>query len=122
MGHYSRTKEIPFKAWGNEIILDKITVERDRQGILSAKGGECLITRELFEKISDYTRSQPTSPSPGRIYRKAMDWPALWPEQYPDFKGQDPNRFVFLCVRTPDSRPEFDESTDHVPFHVSFIS
>jgi hypothetical protein len=33
-----------------------------------------LIERAAFESISDYTRSQPTSPSAGRVYRKNLSW------------------------------------------------
>jgi hypothetical protein len=119
----SRTKDVPSQAWGRDVILDKITVERDRKGILSARGGECPIDKDLFFQVSDYTQSQPTGPSPGRIYRKALNWPALYPDQYPKRYAinPDPNWFLFLCVKTPDSRPEFDGSVDHVPFHVTFI-
>lgn len=115
----SRTKDIPTEAWGTEIVLDKITLERDKEGINTARGGECLISRDLFFQISDYTQSQPTGPSPGRMYRKALFWPALRPREYPEYIGRDPNWFLFLCVRTPDSR--YAESVDHVPFHVTFL-
>lgn len=117
----SRTTDIPRDAWGVTILLDKITTYRDRGGVLTAQGGECLISQDLFFRISDYTQSQPTGPSPGRIYRKALFWPALRPRGYPEHVGKDPNWFFYLCVRTPDSRPKYAKSVDHVPFHVTFI-
>lgn len=120
-GHIARVKELPRGAFGKLIVLDKITVERDRKGILSAVGGECLFDPELFQKISDYTQSQPTAPSPGQIYRKALNWPALRPVSHPQHQGEDPNWFFYLCVRTPDSRPKYEKSVDHVPFHVTFL-
>lgn len=87
----------------------------DFDPIESPRGRACVIRRELFEQISDYTRSQPTGPSPGRIYRKALNWPAL-SRQYPDRFGEDPNWFIYVCVRA------FDGSgVDHVPFHVAEI-
>lgn len=115
----SRVSELPDGVFGRKIVLDKITLYRDREGILTAKGGDCLIDRDLFEKISDYTRSQPTGPSAGRIYRKALWWTALVPGH--QHFGQDPNWHFFLCVPTPDSRPEFAKSVDHVPFKVTFL-
>lgn len=111
---------MPDGVWGDKITLDKITTYRDSDGMLTAKGGACLFDRELFERVSDYTRSQPTGPSVGRVYRKALNWPALAPEAYPEWAGQDPTWYFFLCVRTPDPRPEFAGSVDHVPFVVIF--
>jgi len=114
-------RDISPEVWTSSIVLDKITVKRDGGGVLTAQGGECLIDRDLFFRISDYTRSQPTAPSPGRIYRKALFWTALYPDQYPNSIHKDPNWFLFLCVETPDSRPKYKKSVDHVPFHATFM-
>ncbi len=113
-----RVSELPKSVWRDDIVLDKITTKRDSQGILSAVGGTALIKEELFFRISDYTRSQPTAPSVGRIYRKALNWPAL----QGNFRhGEDPNWYFYLCVPTPDPRPMFAKSVDHVPFKVEFL-
>ena len=123
-GNIMRVRDLPDDVWGTKVVLDKITTFRDSKGILTAKGGDCLFDPELFEHISDYTRSQPTGPSVGRIYRKAFNWPALNPESYPEYvaqQGTDPNWYFFLCVKTPDPRPDFDGSVDHVPFRVVFL-
>lgn len=53
------------------------------------------VTPSVFERIGDYTRSQPTGPSPGRIYRKNRGWPG----------DMDDNWFVYVCV--PDIEPGF---------------
>jgi hypothetical protein len=47
----------------------------------------------------------------------------LYPEQYPERYKNDPNPnwYLYLCVKTPDSRPEFAKSVDHVPFRVNFL-
>lgn len=52
----------------------------------------CLITLEAFDAIADYTRSQPTGASPGRIYKKNLHW-----------SGPPANWFIYVCV--PDGRP-----------------
>lgn len=51
----------------------------------------CLITREVFEGLSDYTRSQPTNPAPGRIYKKNLGWPSDMPD----------NWFAYWCLQDP---------------------
>lgn len=50
----------------------------------------CLITQAAFDRLSDYTRSQPTSPSPGRIYKKNLHW-----------TGPPANWFVYVCALDP---------------------
>src|SRR4051794_27474468 len=62
-----------------------------------------IVTPELFERIGDYTRSQPTSPSPGRIYRKNLGWH----KQFPD------NWWAYLC------EPSAEEGyVDHRPLRL----
>jgi hypothetical protein len=51
----------------------------------------CLITTAAFEKLADYTRSQPTSPSPGRVYKKNLHW-----------SGPPDNWFVYVCALDPE--------------------
>lgn len=46
-----------------------------------------LIERSAFNSIGDYTRSQPTGPSPGRVYRCNLGW-------HPDMAD---NWFVYVC-------------------------
>lgn len=58
------------------------------------KGDAVLMTHRLFERIGDYTRSQPTGPSVGRVYRKNLDWRPDTPD----------NWWLFICERDLDPR------------------
>lgn len=62
-----------------------------------------IVTPELFRRIGDYTRSQPTSPSPGRIYKKNLGWH----KQFPN------NWWVYLCE--PSTENGF---VDHRPLRL----
>ena len=50
-----------------------------------------VITLEVFGEIGDYSRSMPTGPSPGRVYRKNMHW-----------SGPPSNWFIYVCKADPD--------------------
>lgn len=83
-----------------------------------------IVTPELFRRIGDYTQSQPTSPSPGRIYKKNLHW-----------SGPPTNWWVYLCEKSKmegyvDHRPlrlvmstDFDKMIDQytplMPFQIS---
>lgn len=64
------------------------------------------LTQEIFEGIGDYTRSQPTGPSAGRVYRKNLMWDKVNHPDEPD------NWFIFWC-RKPMSAPTM---IDHHPY------
>lgn len=60
-----------------DIPLDSIVCDKDT----------VVMKREIFEQLADYSRSHPTGPKPGRIFRKALNWS----------NKQDPNWFVYIC-------------------------
>lgn len=62
------------------------------------------ITSHTFWRIGDYTRSQPTAPSPGRVYRKDLMWS----------DPENPNWFIYICMRDPND----PACTLHVPHKV----
>lgn len=51
-----------------------------------------ILTREIFDQLSDYSRSQPTAPSVGRVYKKNLGWPTDMPD----------NWYYYECIRDPD--------------------
>lgn len=61
---------------------------------------QALVFRSTFERIGDYTRSQPTGPSAGRIYRKNLGWGTDTPD----------NWWIYFCE--PDPKPGY---VAHVP-------
>jgi hypothetical protein len=80
-------------------------LDNERYALLPDK--RILIEKSMFLQISDYTRSQPTSPSPGRIYRKNLGWPNDMPD----------NWFVYFCERDP-----ADEAyVLHHPYRVELV-
>lgn len=79
MSHIHYLKDVPSGA----MLLDTAT-------------HACVVDRHVFEHIGNYTRSQPTSPSPGRIYRKDLNWPD------PDA----PNWFIYVTELDPED-PKF---------------
>ncbi len=97
MGYYNYVKDLPKDA----CIFDDL--------IIPVENRQALIPRVIFEEIGDYTQSLPTSPSPGRIYRKALNWPALYNKS-----GEDPNWWVYVTKRDPDD-PKY---VLHHPFKV----
>ena len=61
-----------------------------------------IVTPDLFRRIGDYTQSKPTSPSPGRIYKKNLHW-----------TGPPSNWWVYLC------EPSTEEGyVDHRPLRL----
>lgn len=66
-----------------------------------------VIERATFERIGDYTRSQPTGPSPGRVYRKNLGWAPEHPDRW----------FVYWCQPDP-TDPKF---TLHYPFEALIV-
>ena len=74
-----------------------------------ADGGlpKVLIEEPTFAQIGDYTRSQPTSPSPGRVYRKNFGWP----DDMPD------NWVLHVCEIDPDD-PRY---VLHRPYRVEVV-
>lgn len=85
-----------------------------------------LCTSAVFWSIADYTRSQPTGPSPGRVYRKDLLWP--YAHVRVGLLGMSggiavaANWFVYVCVRcTEDHRGHTDECVAHVPYKPIFV-
>lgn len=66
-----------------------------------------LITRKAFESIADYTRSQPTTPSPGRIYRKNYGWRT----------NRSDSWYIHIC----EADPEFEQYVLHHPYRVELV-
>lgn len=58
---------------------------------------ECVvIEREVFERLSDYTRSSPTGASVGRVWKKDLHW-----------SGPPSNWFVYICDVDPNDGRKF---------------
>jgi hypothetical protein len=93
MGDISWARQLPERVIINVPPMYKIPEPRERMVQMS---------RATFERINDYTRSQPTSPSAGRIYRKNFGWP----------KDMEDNWSVYFCVRDPDD----PKGVYHVPY------
>lgn len=53
---------------------------------IASDGDNVVIRRDVFEQLADYTRSHPTAPSSGRIFRKNLHW-----------SGPPDNWFVYIC-------------------------
>lgn len=60
-----------------------------------------------FDSIGDYTQSQPTGPSAGRIYRKNLDWRPDHPDRW----------YLYICRADPED-PKF---TLHHPFKALIV-
>lgn len=60
----------------NQVPLNAIAVDTN----------SVIIQREVFDRLDDYTRSHPTGPRPGRIFKKNLHW-----------SGSPPNWFVYIC-------------------------
>lgn len=113
-GHVHYLRELPV----SDYILDD--VERP-------SGQRFLIcTPDVFFSIADYTRSQPTGPSPGVVYRKNLLWPyeSLWCPLVFDsgawLNGRiaaAANWFVYVTVRDPDD----DHGVLHHPYKPIFV-
>lgn len=94
MGHISWLREVPEDTY----LLDPISRPTGERHIL--------ITLGSFLSLNDYTRSMPTGPSPGRVYRKNLHWtkmPANW--------------FVYVC----EADPTEEGYTLHHPFKPILI-
>lgn len=57
---------------------------------LVRKERTCTLSQATFERIGDYTRSQPTTPSAGRVYRKNLN---------PN--GDLQNWFIYIVIDDP---------------------
>lgn len=66
----------------------------------------CLLSQSTFDRLGDYTRSQPTGPSAGRIYRKNLGWPL----------DMDDNWFVYIVINASDGDGQL-----HVPFSAVIV-
>lgn len=96
--HYTKDMRCP-------VLWDELSIPpRDRIVIMS---------KQEFEQIGDYSRSCPTGPSPGRVYRKALNWPALICND----EDEDPNWWVYRCERAEDD----PHAVDHHPFKPVFL-
>ncbi len=87
-----------------EILWDPLTVpNKDRCAVMAV---------ETLESIGDYSRSSPTAPSAGRIYRKALTWDL-------DNTGRlvFSNWWVFRC----EADPADPKGTYHHPFRALVI-
>lgn len=71
--------------------------------------GVAVLTERLFARIGDYTRSQPTGPSPGRVYRKNLVWAA----------DHSDNWWLFLCEAAFDDDPR--SGVIHYPYRVVLV-
>lgn len=52
-----------------------------------------LLPAEVLASIADYTRSRPTGPSAGRVYRRDENWRRL--------AGPEPEWWVYVCDQLP---------------------
>ena len=52
-----------------------------------------VLPADVLASISDYTRSQPTGATPGRVYRRDENWT----RQY----GPDPEWWIYICDQLP---------------------
>lgn len=43
---------------------------------------DLIVTRAMFQRMADYSRSYPTAPSTGRIWKSNRGWPADVPDQW----------------------------------------
>lgn len=71
--------------------------------------GVAVVTERLFARIGDYTRSSPTGPSPGRVYRKNLGWGADTPDSW----------WLFLCEAAPADDPR--GGVLHYPYRVVLV-
>lgn len=83
-------------------------LEKVPAGTILFNSNRVLVLRSTFERLDDYTRSMPTGPSPGRIWRRALFWTALMEAH--EHYGQDPNWFVYIARLCPgkDGDPRHD--------------
>lgn len=65
------------------------------------KRSPAIVTQNVFDRLGDYTRSVPTGPTPGRVYKKNLGWPP----------NMEDNWFIYFCVRDPND----DKMVLHVP-------
>lgn len=93
MGDIGYRKELPEGTY----LLDE-----EPEGSVSGQYRAIVIEPDVFERVQDYTRSSPTGPSPGRVYRKNHGWPP----------NMDDNWFVFFVIDGP------DKGQIHVPYSV----
>lgn len=59
------------------------------------------VTQEVFDRLADYSRSQPTGPSSGRVYKKNLGW-------HPD---DEDAWYIYMCIRDPND----EKFVLHVP-------
>lgn len=72
---------------------------------LARRSREVLLDQRTFDAIGDYTRSTPTSPSAGRVYRRNLHW-----------SGPPSNWFVYLVVDDPGGDGQL-----HVPYSAVVV-
>ena len=102
MGDIHWASELPKKVRLSEPPMHRIGKEDDPTRVRTIE-----IDRESFERIGDYTRSDPTGPSPGRIYRKNLDWRTYTSDLW----------FIYYVVRDP----EDDSYVYRVPYRVILV-
>jgi hypothetical protein len=78
-------------SWARELPERVIINIPPTHNITQPQGRMVQMSRATFERIGDYTRSSPTSPSAGRIYRKNLGWP----------DHMEDNWFVYIVVDEP---------------------
>lgn len=69
------------------------------EGTMLCNSNGVLVMRSTFDRLNDYTRSMPTGPSPGRVWKRALYWTALMPSH--EHFGEDPNWFVYVARLCP---------------------
>jgi len=89
----------------------------------------CVVTQRLFDALSDYTCSCPTSPSHGRVYKKNLGWRAFvptWDErlatdpslQHCGYREDEPERWWIYFVRNDPTDPKYQL---HHPFRLLVV-
>ena len=80
------------------IMAQTRRTELDKLGRYREDADNYYITQRQFDSILDYTRSQPTAPSPGRVYKKNLGW---LPQHHD-------NWFMYICRRAWDDPKAVD--------------
>lgn len=88
--------------WREEMPSEEYLVDG-----LEVEGRVVLMTQGVFDQLMDYSRSLPTGPSPGRVYKKNYGWP----DDMPD------NWFFFYC----DTDPDDSAYVVHHPYQIVVV-
>jgi hypothetical protein len=86
----------------------------------------CVVSQQLFDVLDDYTRSCPTSPRSGRVYKKNLGWrpfsPSGWDAHLAPygFREDEPDQWWVYFVRngTWEERGKQVRGQLHHPFRL----